>query len=134
MAPEIRDLPKDEEYDIFLADAFSLGATIFTMLIGEFPLISSKYLETDTFDSDCESSETFVEFKNDECKKRWDLLSDSAKELIQDLLEPSDFKRMGVDDACEHEWIKSGFSEDIRLVVYQEMSARKAFITTHNRV
>jgi len=40
MAPEVRDLPKDEEYDIFLADAFSLGATIFTMLIGEFPLIN----------------------------------------------------------------------------------------------
>jgi serine/threonine protein kinase len=61
-------------------------------------------------------------------KKRWDLISTSAKDLIIQMINLNPKKRPTINEVLEHPWLSKCFEKHLPQLVYQEMEARKDYI------
>lgn len=102
LAPEMR---LGTAYDGHKSDIFSLGATLFTSVIGVPPFHSSR-------NEDC----YFAAIKKGQWQSLWNTYEDfssvrpeaSFKALIQRMLEPDPEKRASVEEVLESEWLTGG--------------------------
>lgn len=131
MAPEIQNKNKEEMIDATIADVYSLGVCLHLLLTGEFPC-------GDMFEPEMSSLETEVSGEDTEkdssklVKARIQYLSEEAKDLLENLLEPNAFFRMSVDEILQHPWFKTSPMEGVENQVWEEMSARLNFINSCN--
>lgn len=127
MAPEIKNKKSDEMIDATIADVYSLGVCLHLLLTGEFPCQS-------TFDSDMSSVETETSGdpnlpESDKVvKARMQFLSESAKDLLEEMLEESPFFRISLDEVFQHSFFTEFSVDNIQHTVYEEMSHRLDFI------
>jgi serine/threonine protein kinase len=123
MAPEIKNKEKDDMIDATIADVYSLGVWLHLLLTGEFPSQSS--MDTDFSSMQTETSAESNDLESDKLvKSRIKHLSDSAKDLLEEMLEDNPFFRMSIDEVFLHEWLKDFDYEQIQQDVYLEMSSR----------
>jgi len=129
MAPEVYTYQKDESYNAFSADVYSLGVFIFVMLVGEFPTFIQK--DDGRFDTNDTDEEDFcVHAPLEEMSiARWDSLSDQAKHLIKGMLHSDPSKRFTLSQVRNSEWIRTQFASEVWEASYNEMKSRKAFMT-----
>lgn len=83
MAPEVSNHKNKETYDAFAADVYSLGITLFVLLIGEFPISAESC--TATIDTEMSMQDKGISFESEIIQKRWNLLSEEVKELISQM-------------------------------------------------
>ena len=130
MAPEVTGLAKGCSYDAFAADMYSIGVALFVMLVGEFPVGDISSNCRCTTHSDTRSSSTDDAEMDLESKQRWEELSESSKHLIAGLMNADPVKRLSMEEVLNSEWMNEEFDEELRCQVYQEMTERKAYIST----
>jgi serine/threonine protein kinase len=80
MAPEVANHKNKETYSAFSADVYSLGVTLFVLLVGEFPLSAGS--NTATMDTETTMQEKGISPNSEIIQQRWDLLSEEVKDLI----------------------------------------------------
>ena len=111
MAPELR---LGEAYDGFQADVFSLGATLFTALIGVPPFHSSR-------NEDC----YFAAIKKGQWEALWNTYEDFSavrpcsqfKHLVQNMLHPDPAQRATIEEVLASEWLSQGEVPSVEEVV-----------------
>lgn len=122
MAPEIKNLEKNQKYDGRKADIYSLGVTLSLLLLGQvsdFSEISDGSTVGSSQISEC-SDNMDVDIED---PKHY--LSTSSKELLSFMLHQDPNKRPSVDDILSHDWMAVDQPTDNLLEsVYLEMSAR----------
>lgn len=128
MAPEVANFVQGQKYNASAADVYSLGITLFVMLIGEFPAFSEwdKMITNDT-----ELSPPVYEASPLQrvCQERWESLSSEARNLIQGMTHPDPQKRLTLKQVQKSAWLCTPFSSNIWEAVYHEMKTRKQFIS-----
>lgn len=129
MAPEVANMEKGKTYDAKAADAYTLGMAIFVMLVGEFPNPQEFKSGIDTMDTDSHYTISFIESSSEICKQRWSNLSVPVKELIKGLMHPESDKRLTVSEALDSSWLRTEFQTNCSEIVYEEMMARKPYMT-----
>mmetsp|Transcript_10968 Transcript_10968/g.12334 ORF Transcript_10968/g.12334 Transcript_10968/m.12334 type:complete len:125 (+) Transcript_10968:406-780(+) len=80
MAPEVSNLLPTETYDAFKADIYSLGISLYVLLLGEFP-VKEEIDDSTSFDTDTIGGITGLKCSI-ESKKKWDLFSTELQELL----------------------------------------------------
>lgn len=81
-------------------------------------------------DTDAVDIYSFIESSSEICRKRWELLSEEARSVIESLLHPDPTKRISINDAIHTEWLSYQFNSAIPSIVVEEMSARKQYFNT----
>lgn len=132
LPPEVDSLTEGETYDGYSADVYTLGITLFLLLTGEFP--SNKGMEES--DESTTTSEEFVETKvnsvlDSHIKSKWKSLSPEVKNLLQYMIHPQPFERPTISQLIESDWFNTPFEESICADVFDEMEARKNYMTKH---
>lgn len=134
MAPEISDLQKDESYDAKKADIYSLGVCLYILLVGDFP--DRNVLNCNSFNTNDSTLEEVGEqsLPDDEFStKKWNNLSESARQLIFQMLSLDPWYRPSIEDVLNHSWLAEPFSEDTQCSLYSEMKHRKDFLNEYFR-
>lgn len=112
MAPEVANFVQGQKYNASAADVYSLGITLFVMLIGEFPAFSEcdKMITNDT-----ELSSPVYEASPLQrvCQERWESLSSEARNLIQGMTHPDPQKRLTLKQVQKSAWLCTPFSSNI---------------------
>lgn len=131
MAPEIKQLSKGEFFQGMKADIYSLGVSLWLMLLGELPDHQMFAYEKSTVGSFELSDEENIYFEAEESSKysKTEFLSNGCKELLAQMMDEDPNNRPTIDQILEHEWMTSKTDEDIAETVYLEMLARSDFIT-----
>ena len=73
---------------------------------------------------------SLIESSSEICKKRWELLSEEARSVIESLLHPDPTKRISIDDAMSTPWLSCPFNSAIPSIIVEEMTARKQYFNT----
>lgn len=128
MAPEVVNHSNSDSYNAFAADVYSLGITLFVLLMGEFPCSVTSQLSTSTMDTYSKAKEATIAVENPVLCERWEYLSQEVRDLINKMTHPDPTKRATIYEVLSHPWMQQGFEQGIRETVYQEMSARKDYI------
>lgn len=128
MAPEVINHSNTDSYNAFAADVYSLGITLFVLLMGEFPCSVTSQLSTSTMDTYSKSKEATITVENPVLCERWEYLSQEVRDLISMMTHPDPSKRATLYEVLSHPWMQQGFDQGIQETVYQEMSARKDHI------
>lgn len=128
MAPEVLDKSPDHVYDANKADVYSLGVTLFVMLVGEFPTASELWNNSSTEDSDRHSQDQESCAANDHVIKQWKQLSTQVQELLKAMTAIDPECRPSSSELWNHPWIQQGQSVEHPELVYEEMEWRKAYI------
>jgi len=98
VAPEVLSRPS---YNGKLADCFSLGVVLFTLLFAEFPFVSNERINAVRYGR-AQPRPNFVEAK----MKKYSVDS-MALDLISKMLVPNSNERITLDDVMNHPWIKA---------------------------
>lgn len=129
MAPEVLELKSGQTFDAFAADVYSLGVWLYVMLIGEFPNFNNCPSAASTNFSERDNSDDMdVDYKDSISQKRWELISEGAKDLILQMTSLDPKQRPTIIQVLEHPWLQKLFDEYLPQLVFQEMEARKDFI------
>lgn len=134
MAPEISDLQKDDYYDAKKADIYSLGVWLYILLVGDFP--DTNVLNSNSFNT---NDSTLEGGDGDNClsdqlsTKKWNKLSDNARNLILQMLLLEPYYRPSIEEVLYHPWLQEPFSEETQSVLYSEMLDRKEFLDEYFR-
>lgn len=125
MAPEMKNKPKYDLVDGYLWDVYSQGVCLHLLLTGEFPW-------SWTFSEGTDSIETEVSAENHDqlnlgqiVKQRVKYLSDPAKCLLEEMLEPNAFYRIDLDEVINHTWFADMDASKFQNDVYYEMNQRR---------
>jgi len=97
VAPEV--LGK-KSYDGFLADSFSLGVVLYTLLFAEFPFVAKERLQSLRLGKE-HAKIVFSETK----MKRWNI-EPLAKDLISKMLRSNPEKRISLNEVKLHPWLR----------------------------
>jgi|AntAceMinimDraft_11_1070367.scaffolds.fasta_scaffold21352_1 serine/threonine protein kinase len=98
VAPEILDCLNDGGvYNAVVADAWSLGCNLYILLSGYPPFWRYDDNQKALFDHISINDWSF----DQPC---WESISDDAKNLVRELMEPDLTKRLSVKDAVNHKW------------------------------
>ncbi len=97
VAPEVLD----QKYD-YRCDNWSIGVLMYVLLSGMAPFMGHN--RKSVFKKIAHVS---YDFKG----REWDLVSNEAKDLISKLLVKDVDKRLSLDKAIEHEWIKKNMEK-----------------------
>jgi len=128
MAPEVANLRSGESFDAKSADIYSLGITIYVLLVGEFPSPQEINNNFSTFDSDFKSS-TDVEMEDESFSKCGsELLTKEVRCLIQSMTHQDPVKRPKIEEVVTNPWLQQGMDDNILTEVYAEMNARKEYM------
>ena len=114
MAPEVNNLKKNENFDVFKADIYSLGVCLYILLIGDFPdhsLITSNSIWTN--DSDMEDIENPTKQVENNSTKKWNSLSESVKNLIISMLSNQPDQRPSIEGVLNHKWLSKELDDQI---------------------
>jgi serine/threonine protein kinase len=128
MPPEVQGLQRGKKYNAFAADIYTLGVTLFVMLIGEFPLKGDFTNDFTTIDT--EMTTNTIQFANpdQEFKKRWGMLSDSVKSLIQKMIDTNPDNRPTILEVLQHPWLSKKISSELMQETFREMEWRKLYM------
>ena len=130
MAPEITSTDRDDNFDAYTADCFSLGVCLNLLLTGQFPSENQmvpKYFTTNSSDesmsdeSECDKMEWKI---LEESSTIYDTLSEDLKILLDEMLDEDPCNRLSIYDVVKSEWFKHSFPDNIASLVFEEMSAR----------
>jgi len=130
MAPEVASFKSGDSYNGFAADVYSLGVSLFLMLVGEFPTSVIGQGSVDTIDTECKEQELEYQLESSVTQQRRDLLSEGAKDLINQMTQADFTKRPSLEQVLAHPWIQSGMNSEILPLVYDEMTSRKEHMTS----
>lgn len=128
MAPEVSSLEQGKSYNTKLADAYSLGVTLFVALIGEFPTVMNIESEIETMDSDTIHIPHFIRHSSETFIAKWASLPEDIQALLEGLLHPDPTKRLSISDAMKSEWFNTPTDP---YMVYCEMEARKEYMKSN---
>lgn len=138
MAPEITSNDRDDNYDAYSADIYSLGVWLNLLLTGQFPSENqtmSKNFTTNSFTEseleDWDSSKMFVEVEN-QPPTMYDHLSDDVRLILEEMLDHDPWNRPFVSDIKNSDWINQKPLDEIASIVFQEMNARVEYISNLN--
>mmetsp|Transcript_9830 Transcript_9830/g.11044 ORF Transcript_9830/g.11044 Transcript_9830/m.11044 type:complete len:112 (+) Transcript_9830:649-984(+) len=102
------------------------------MLVGEFPNLEDLKSCAVTNDSDKDDFDMIDDEKLESVsKKRWELLSEKARNLILAMLSVEPKDRPTISEVLENDWLQEPFSEGTPFMVYSEMEARKEYIVSY---
>ena len=124
MAPEVCNwLENHESFSPYMADVYSLGVTLYAMLVGELPLTQDKFeiltkASYEGLDIDQDNSISI--------EKNFGL-STECRDLLMNLIHSDPNQRYTMKQVMEHPWINS-LTEDLSFEVYNEFEARKNFM------
>ncbi|CAI2386099.1 unnamed protein product [Moneuplotes crassus] len=128
MAPEVASKSPKASYDAFKADIFSLGISLFVLLIGEFPNLGKLRDFSSTEGSEESSSLLQRQDHNLGTLKRFKNLSPDLQTLIKSMTDANPENRPTISEILENSWLCEVFSEKFREEVHSEMNARKEFM------
>lgn len=125
MAPEVRDLSQNETFDGLKADIYSLGVTLWIMLLGEFPKQFTKENASSTIGSSDATDDEIMSCADEEDQYiKENYLSSEWNELLSWMLQADPLKRPSIQEILSHPWISQHSYEGIQSEVYSEMKAR----------
>lgn len=130
MAPEITDTDRDDNFDAYTADVYSLGVCLNLLLTGQFPSenqMAMKYFTTNSSDESMSDSSECDKIKWDKPVEEptlYDSLSEDVKILLDEMLDEDPWNRASIYDVANSDWLKPEFPENFASQVYEEISAR----------
>lgn len=130
MAPEVNHLLPGETFDAFKSDVYSLGICLYVLIFGEFPVKGNEESST-MFDS-----ETMGGLTGLKCSfgaKQWNCISSECQELLSSMLTMEQEDRPTVGEILSSPWFNSAYSDDMSLVMFEEMLQRKQYMLLENR-
>lgn len=132
MAPEITEGNRDEPFDAYKTDVYSLGVTLYVMLTGEFPKLNSLQSSEPTALSNEFSDELVPPTKLNLLKLQPHIqLSESCIDLLTSMLSRDSEKRLTLAEIFEHPWVQNVTNYASPSEVYLEMKEREEYIVTH---
>ena len=134
MAPEITSTDRDDNYDAYTADIYSLGVCLNLLLTGQFPPENQNMSKDSTTNSSNESIMEDLYFDKmmwrDDIKDPsiYNFLSDDVRILLDDMLDEDPWNRPSIFEVHNSDWIKQNFSDNIASIVFEEINSRAQFI------
>ena len=126
MPPEIHSVSSDFAYDAFKADVYSLGITLFVMLVGEFPHPSDfvkSWFTGESEETQDSTSESFSVSKK--VRQRWKQLSKDMQEIILRMTDLNPWLRPTISEVYSYFWSNFDNSSEKIDEIYNEMSDRR---------
>ncbi|CAI2385340.1 unnamed protein product [Moneuplotes crassus] len=128
MAPEVLHKTSGSMYSAFKADIFSLGISLFVLLVGEFPNLERLRDYSSTEDSEKNSTLLPQQEANLETLRKFKKLSPCLQDLIKSMTDIDPENRPSVSEILENSWFSEDFSRECLEEVHSEMEARKEFM------
>lgn len=135
MAPEVTSCPTTKKaYSPFKADVYSLGISLFLMLIGEFPAQAlEEYDLTTNLSGDDQgyverhsSKFSDIHTQNDKLVS----ISSDWIDLLNCMLKTKPLDRCSINEILQHPWLRS-CNYNLGREIYEEFEARKAHIISN---
>jgi serine/threonine protein kinase len=124
MAPEIKSLEKNQNYDGCKADIYSLGVTLCLLLLGQLSDFSDSS-DGSTIGSSEISEDDNMDVDIEEPKQ---ILSTSARDLLSLMLHQDPTKRPDMTEILAHDWMTGESIDGLQESVYHELSARTTVV------
>ena len=135
MAPEVANwIPCKTPYSPFKADIYSLGISLFLMLLGVFPThIEGNDSATVASGEDMDIDEKAT-VKHNSGDIQWagiSELSPECRDLLSIMIRKSSIERPSIQQVLAHPWLNpNSFDANINTRIYEEFEARKTFISS----
>jgi len=120
LPPEVDHLVENQTYNAFSADVYTIGISLFLLLLGDFP--DSRCFQPAGDDQDQEMSDEPSWGQSTAIKPKWNGLSISVRSLITVMTEPDPKLRPNIHEVLQSDWIVKPFSPEICADVFKEMS------------
>mmetsp|Transcript_14678 Transcript_14678/g.12919 ORF Transcript_14678/g.12919 Transcript_14678/m.12919 type:complete len:312 (+) Transcript_14678:243-1178(+) len=130
MAPEVTNLKSGQDFNSFSADIYSLGITLFVLLVGVFP----NQNELDNISTDESEILDEVLFSNPLLKNQWKQLPANIRKLIIWMTDKDPAQRPTIQEVVNSEWLSSPMTKINMQNVYEEMYYRKSYMETEFKV
>lgn len=128
MAPEVLEKSSKDTFEAQKADVYSLGITLFVMLVGEFPSGMDMEGNSSTEDSSRTRKHGLSNWANSYASKMFKKLSGEAQELLEAMTDVDPCSRPTITDILNSEWMNQTTNWWIESEVYSEMEARKDYM------
>lgn len=128
MAPEVLNKSSGTVYNAYKADIFSLGISLFVLLVGEFPSLQGLRDISSTEETE-RNLGNLPEWEADlETQRKFKKLSSGLQDLIKSMTDIDPDKRPSISEIIQNSWFSEDFSGEFHEEVYLEMQNRKEFM------